>query len=69
MPEQAEFVDGDDYSFAHSRRPAQHFDTRTADANMQAQIVELKTAVAVLTDEVRHLREDVGRLAAGESQL
>ncbi len=64
MPEQAEFVDGDDYTW---QGPAG--DLRTADQKTSAAIADLQSAVAVLTDEVRHLREDVARMRAGESEL
>jgi len=77
MPEQAEWngkaqynpdfgiaVDGDDYTWH-----APVFDTRTADQKTQSAIAGLQTAVTVLTDEVRHLREDVARMVSGASQL
>lgn len=77
MPEQAEWngkaqynpdfgiaVDGDDYTWH-----APVFDTRTADQKVGARMQALETTVAMLVDEVQHLREDIARMVKGASNL
>jgi uncharacterized coiled-coil protein SlyX len=61
-----ERVDGDDYTWEQMMQP---LDVRTADQKVTAAIANLNTAVAALADEVSHLREDIARMKAGDSQL
>lgn len=75
---QATIVDGDDdYGYAwtvkpvgqHTATPAQVVDCRTYDQKAGERIQALETTVAMLVDEVQHLREDVARMKTGESQI
>lgn len=57
-------VDGDDYTW-----PSQVIDCRTLDQKMIDRMQALETTVAMLVDEVQHLRDDIARMRAGESEL
>ncbi len=81
MPEQAEWtdgsstarpadtmpitahVDGDDYTYPPIK------DCRTYMERTDDEIAALRTTVAMLIDEVQHLREDIARMRTGESQI
>ncbi len=107
MPEQAEFVDGDDYTWTAEANPApianefsdqtisgfrvsdastwygfnytfppvqanpqeKPKDCRTYSERIESRFVDLETALTVLVDEVRHLREDIARIKSGSSEL
>ncbi len=57
-------ADSGDYTW-----PMPVYDTRTLDVRTQTELANLRNAVAILTDEVTHLREDVARMKNGESEL
>jgi len=78
------YIDGDDYTWQAipgglrldlNSTPlglvinTEQRDCRTADEKMNQRMASLETAVQLLTDEVRHLREDVARMRTGESEL
>ncbi len=69
MPEQAEFVDGDDYTWPQAKPQVKPIDCRTYSERIESRFVDLETAIAVLVDEVRHLREDLARMKNGSSEL
>ncbi len=62
----------DDYGHAWTVKPVPGFvggDCRTYDQKAGERIQALETTVAMLVDEVQHLREDIARMRTGESQI
>ncbi len=60
MPEQNEFIDGDDYTWAKLSKP----DCRTGPQKQEAQVAELTVTVNRLTDLVEYLTKRVEALEA-----
>lgn len=71
MPEQAEWVEDDDYSYAWKVKPvtAPAKATLTPDEPTDQRIADLEVALKIVMDEMQHLREDIKRMKAGESEL
>ncbi len=60
-----EHSDSGDYTWPQTKP----VDCRTYNERIESRFVDLETAITVLVDEVRHLREDLARMKNGESEL
>ena len=70
-PSNGDLPEDDDYSYAWTVTPVGALTeaTPTPAAPADQRIADLEVAVKIILDEMQHLREDIARMKAGESEL